>query len=98
MLDEGPSKLYDAVARVLGLDDLVEADAALSSWRKDRQKATKQVKGGSIRGLRRSWVRGVPQCGHGGRLRRVIPAAAGCASLAARGVSVEGALISSVVR
>ena len=44
MLDEGPSKLYDAVARVLGLDDLVEADAALSMPRKDRQKATKQVK------------------------------------------------------
>ena len=44
MLDEGPSKLYDAVARVLGLDDLVEADAALSGARRDRQKATKQVK------------------------------------------------------
>ena len=44
MLDEGPSKLYDAVARVLGLEDLVEADAALSMPRKDRQKATKQVK------------------------------------------------------
>lgn len=44
MLDDGPSKLYDAVARVLGLDDLVEADAALSTARKDRQKATKQVK------------------------------------------------------
>ena len=44
MLDEGPSKLYDALARVLGLDDLVEADAALSTARRDRQKATKQVK------------------------------------------------------
>ena len=44
MLDEGPSKLYDALARVLGLNDLVEADAALSTARRDRQKATKQVK------------------------------------------------------
>ena len=52
MLDEGPSKLYDAVARVLGLDDLVEADAALSTPRKDRQRATKQVNTGYVRRLR----------------------------------------------
>ena len=44
MLDEGPSKLYDALARVLGLDDLVEADAALATARKSRQGAVKQVK------------------------------------------------------
>ena len=44
MLDEGPSKLYDALARVLGLDDLVEADTALATARRSRQKAVKQVK------------------------------------------------------
>ena len=44
MLDEGPSKLYDALARVLGLDDLVETDAALATARKSRQGAVKQVK------------------------------------------------------
>ena len=44
MLDEGPSKLYDALARVLGLDDLVDADTALATARRSRQKAVKQVK------------------------------------------------------
>ena len=44
MLDDGPSKLYDALARVLGLDDLVEAEGALSKARRDREKAKKTVK------------------------------------------------------
>lgn len=47
MLDEGPSKLYDALARVLGLEDLVEADAALAGARKERQRATKAVREGA---------------------------------------------------
>ncbi len=31
MLDEGPSKLYDALSKVLGLDDLVDAQTALTA-------------------------------------------------------------------
>lgn len=37
MLDEGPSKLYDALSLVLGLEDLVNAQAALAKSRLDRQ-------------------------------------------------------------
>ena len=39
MLDEGPSKLYDALSLVLGLEDLVNAQTALSKARLERQKA-----------------------------------------------------------
>jgi energy-coupling factor transporter ATP-binding protein EcfA2 len=39
MLDEGPSKLYDALSLVLGLEDLVIAQAALAKSRLDRQQA-----------------------------------------------------------
>lgn len=39
MLDEGPSKLYDALSLVLGLEDLVAAQTALSQSRLDRQRA-----------------------------------------------------------
>ncbi len=38
MLDEGPSKLYDALSLVLGLEDLVTAQAALAECRLARQK------------------------------------------------------------
>jgi ABC-type Mn2+/Zn2+ transport system ATPase subunit len=41
MLDEGPSKLYDALSLVLGLEDLVSGQDALSEARLDRQKALK---------------------------------------------------------
>lgn len=41
MLDEGPSKLYDALSLVLGLEDLVAGQNALSEARLDRQKALK---------------------------------------------------------
>lgn len=37
MLDEGPSKLYDALSLVLGLEDLVTAQTALAKSRLDRQ-------------------------------------------------------------
>jgi ABC-type Mn2+/Zn2+ transport system ATPase subunit len=39
MLDEGPSKLYDALSLVLGLEDLVTAQTALSKTRLERQQA-----------------------------------------------------------
>src|SRR5688572_30170943 len=41
MLDEGPSKLYDALSLVLGLDALVHAQDALQRDRTDRDKALK---------------------------------------------------------
>jgi ABC-type Mn2+/Zn2+ transport system ATPase subunit len=41
MLDEGPSKLYDALSLVLGLEDLVAGQNALGEARLDRQKALK---------------------------------------------------------
>lgn len=39
MLDEGPSKLYDALSLVLGLEDLVNGQAMLARIRLDRQQA-----------------------------------------------------------
>ncbi len=44
MLDEGPSKLYDALSMVLGLDDLVDAEAVLSKARKSRDAALKEAR------------------------------------------------------
>jgi recombinational DNA repair ATPase RecF len=39
MLDEGPSKLYDALSLVLGLEELVVAETSLSKSRLERQAA-----------------------------------------------------------
>ena len=44
MLDEGPSKLYDALSVVLGLDDLLDAEAVLSKARRGRDAATKEAR------------------------------------------------------
>jgi predicted ATPase len=41
MLDEGPSKLYDALSLVLGLEDLVTAQTALAQSRLERAQALK---------------------------------------------------------
>lgn len=41
LLDEGPSKLFDALAQILGLDDLVTAEKALADERGGREKAQK---------------------------------------------------------
>ena len=43
MLDEGPSKLYDALSKVLGLDDLVDAQTTLQQARTTRDKAQKDA-------------------------------------------------------
>ena len=43
LLDEGPSKLYDALAKVLGLDALVDAQTALQQARTARDKAVKDA-------------------------------------------------------
>jgi energy-coupling factor transporter ATP-binding protein EcfA2 len=39
LLDEGPSKLYDALSSILGLEDLVGAQRALQEARRSREKA-----------------------------------------------------------
>src|SRR5262245_62058326 len=41
LLDEGPSKLYDALSSILGLEDLVQAQAALQETRRSREKGLK---------------------------------------------------------
>jgi len=43
LLDEGPSKLYDALSSILGLEDLVEALVALQEARRTREKALKEA-------------------------------------------------------
>ena len=43
MLDEGPSKLYDALSKVLGLDALVDAQTTLQQARTARDKAQKDA-------------------------------------------------------
>ena len=43
LLDEGPSQLYDALARILGLEDLVRAQSALKEACSVRDKAQKDV-------------------------------------------------------
>jgi energy-coupling factor transporter ATP-binding protein EcfA2 len=52
LLDEGPSVLYDALASILGLEDLVEAERLLSAERRDREKRLKDVKSELVRHLR----------------------------------------------
>jgi recombinational DNA repair ATPase RecF len=43
LLDEGPTKLHDAVSAVLGLDELTDAEKTLRSHRLDRERALKEV-------------------------------------------------------
>ena len=42
LLDEGPSALYDAMAQILGLEELAAAQSALAEERKAREKAQKE--------------------------------------------------------
>jgi hypothetical protein len=43
LLDEGPSKLYDALSAILGLEDLVLAQGLLQEARRSREKAHKDA-------------------------------------------------------
>lgn len=45
MLDEGPTKLHDAVSLVLGLDELTAAEKTLKDSRLARERREKEVKG-----------------------------------------------------
>jgi recombinational DNA repair ATPase RecF len=49
LLDEGPSKLYDALSSILGLEDLVLALGALQEARRSREKALKDATDGRDR-------------------------------------------------
>ena len=53
LLDEGPSKLYDALSSILGLEDLVEALSALQEARRSREKAVKDATDARARLLER---------------------------------------------
>jgi recombinational DNA repair ATPase RecF len=44
MLDAGPSALYDALSAILGLEDLVEAEARVKEATKQRKKLSDEVK------------------------------------------------------
>jgi len=44
MLDAGPSALYDALSAILGLEDLLEAEARLKEASKQRKKLSDEVK------------------------------------------------------
>ncbi len=68
LLDEGPSKLYDALSAILGLEDLVGAQGALQEVRRSREKALKDSTDARAGVLER--LRGVDD----ERARRVIAA------------------------
>jgi len=100
LLDEGPSKLYDALSAILGLEDLVEAQGALQEARRSREKAIKDATEARGRLLER--LRGVDD----ERARRVIAAIEGKewdldtveAVLAAGGSSGAGTAEAEVLR
>jgi energy-coupling factor transporter ATP-binding protein EcfA2 len=71
LLDEGPSKLYDALASILGLEDLVQAQGALQEARRSREKALKDA--GEARDQLIERVKGVDD----DRARRVAQAIGG---------------------
>ena len=45
ILDEGPSRLYDALFAILGLEQLAAAQERLAAGRKERDDLIKQAKG-----------------------------------------------------
>jgi recombinational DNA repair ATPase RecF len=53
LLDEGPSKLYDALSAILGLEELVGAQGALQEARRSREKVLKDATEGRGRLLER---------------------------------------------
>jgi recombinational DNA repair ATPase RecF len=53
LLDEGPSKLYDALSAILGLEDLVLASTALQEARRTREKTIKEATDARARLLER---------------------------------------------
>jgi recombinational DNA repair ATPase RecF len=71
LLDEGPSKLYDSLSSILGLEDLVEAVGALQESRRSREKALKDATDAQGRLIER--LQGVED----ERARRVLAAVEG---------------------
>ena len=70
LLDEGPSKLYDALSSILGLEDLVQALGALQEARRSREKALKEATDARGRLLER--LRGVDDDARGARSRPAL--------------------------
>jgi recombinational DNA repair ATPase RecF len=68
LLDEGPSKLYDALSSILGLEDVVQGLGALQEARRSREKALREATDARGRLLER--LRGVDDP----RARRVAAA------------------------
>jgi recombinational DNA repair ATPase RecF len=64
LLDEGPSKLYDALSAILGLEDLVQAQGALQEARRSREKALKGATDASSRLLERLRALDDPRARH----------------------------------
>jgi recombinational DNA repair ATPase RecF len=71
LLDEGPSKLYDALSSILGLEDLVAALGALQEARRSREKGLKDAT--DARGRLAERLRDVDDA----RARRVVAAIEG---------------------
>jgi recombinational DNA repair ATPase RecF len=71
LLDEGPSKLYDALSSILGLEELVEGQTALQQARLAREKAHKEA--AEARGRLLERLQGVADA----RARRVVAAIEG---------------------
>jgi recombinational DNA repair ATPase RecF len=71
LLDEGPSKLYDALSSILGLEELVEGQTALQQARLSREKSLKEATEARARLLER--LQGVED----ERARRVVDAISG---------------------
>src|SRR5262245_29113408 len=100
LLDEGPSKLYDALSSILGLEDLVSAQGALQEARRTREKALKDAT--DARGLLLERLRGVDDA----RARQVEAALGGKewdleavdAVLAESGGAAGGAAATDVLR
>ena len=47
LLEDGPSKLYDALSNALGLDELTDVQTTIANARKDRQEAIDAAKAGA---------------------------------------------------
>jgi energy-coupling factor transporter ATP-binding protein EcfA2 len=71
MLDEGPSKLYDALSSILGLEDLVQAQRELQEARRSRERAIKDAT--DARAVLLEQLRGVDDS----RARQVVAALEG---------------------
>jgi hypothetical protein len=88
LLDEGPSKLYDALSSVLGLEELLDVQSVLADARKIRQDQVKRTKDAAE--AIRTRVANLPDAGTDSRLAR--------ASLLLQGESWDVAALRALIR